>query len=377
MTRAVAFISLQNVLPWGGSEELWSRSARHLLARGWRASAMVYDWPTPARQVAELVAAGCSVHRYSSHRSLASRVAGKLGVAGRDLFSWLGAERPDLAVISLVGHTGGVSESAACRRRGIPYVLVIQAAGEGIWPADEELDRLAESYTGAVAVCFVSEANRRVVERQFGQPLPNARVVRNPFNVRADAALDWPGDGPPFRLACVGRLDPQHKGQDLVIEVLGRPKWRDRALSVTFVGRDGAERRLKRLAEWRGANVRFPGFSTDIEQVWAGHHALILPSRVEGLPLALVEAMVCGRPAIVTDVAGNAEMIEDGVSGFVAPAPTVDLLDDALERAWQRRGDWKAMGEVAGSRIRDLVSADPAAVFADAIEQTAAAVGRR
>ena len=66
--------------------------------------------------------------------------------------------------------------------------------------------------------------------------------------------------------------------------------------------------------------VTYGGFTEDVESIWASHHALVLPSRSEGLPLVVVEAMLCGRPAIVTDVAGNAELIQDGVSGFVAAA---------------------------------------------------------
>ena len=66
----------------------------------------------------------------------------------------------------------------------------------------------------------------------------------------------------------------------------------------------------------------------------------------------------------MTDVAGNAEVIEDNISGFVAAAPTVSALDEALERSWQRSKEWKEIGEVAAQRIRKLVPRDPAREFA-------------
>src|SRR5437763_3000966 len=47
--------------------------------------------------------------------------------------------------------------------------------------------------------------------------------------------------------------------------------------------------------------------------------------------------ILCARPAIVTNVGGNAELLEDGRSGFVAPAPTIKHLNEAMERAWDRR----------------------------------------
>ena len=65
---------------------------------------------------------------------------------------------------------------------------------------------------------------------------------------------------------------------------------------------------------------------------------LVMPSRFEGLPLAIVEAMLCARPVVATDVAGHAEVVEDGVTGFLADAPTVGAIAAALERCWVRRG---------------------------------------
>jgi glycosyltransferase involved in cell wall biosynthesis len=110
--------------------------------------------------------------------------------------------------------------------------------------------------------------------------------------------------------------------------------------------------------------VTFGGFSDDMAEVWSRHHGLVLPSRCEGLPLVVVEAMLSGRVPIVTDVGGNREAVDDEVTGFVAAAATEDALDDAMERAWQRRGEWRAIGAAASLKIRTLVPADPAAVMA-------------
>ena len=84
-------------------------------------------------------------------------------------------------------------------------------------------------------------------------------------------------------------------------------------------------------------HIEFAGFVEDIEQLWTRHHALVLPSRFEGMPLSLVEAMLCGRPSIVTDVAGHRELVRDNVNGFLAKAPTVELLNEAMNRAWENR----------------------------------------
>ena len=78
-----------------------------------------------------------------------------------------------------------------------------------------------------------------------------------------------------------------------------------------------------------------------------------------------MEAMLCHRFAIVTAVGGNAELVEEGVSGFVAEAPSVATLGAAMERAWVRRAEWRELGLAAGRRVRALVPSDPAADFAN------------
>jgi len=90
---------------------------------------------------------------------------------------------------------------------------------------------------------------------------------------------------------------------------------------------------------------------------------LVLPSRFEGLPLALVEAMWCGRPALVTAVAGNAELCLDNETGFVAPASSADLLAETMERAWDRRLKWSEMGRAARLRVEQIIPKDPVADF--------------
>jgi glycosyltransferase involved in cell wall biosynthesis len=110
--------------------------------------------------------------------------------------------------------------------------------------------------------------------------------------------------------------------------------------------------------------VRFAGFTKDIQEVWKQNHVLVMPSRFEGLPLAIVEAMLCGRPVVATDVAGHSEIIEDGTTGFLASAPTIAAVREALERAWQSRSELHRMGQLARVRVRRLVPRDPISIFA-------------
>jgi glycosyltransferase involved in cell wall biosynthesis len=168
-------------------------------------------------------------------------------------------------------------------------------------------------------------------------------------------------------LACVARIHFGSKSQDLVLRVLRQPKWRSRPLRVSLWGADhGSLKQVRRLIELYGLEnqVCYAGVHDNIEALWSEHHGLLLPSRVEGNSLALIEAMLCGRIAITTKVGRAAELIVDNKTGFLAPAPTAELLDETLERAWQSRHEWQAMGARAAAAIRQRHSLKPAEDFA-------------
>ena len=134
---------------------------------------------------------------------------------------------------------------------------------------------------------------------------------------------------------------------------------------MSFFGQGVNRQSLESLAGKLGIqNISFEGQTSEVISIWRDHHALILPSRAEGMPLSLVEAMMCGRPGIVTNVGGNAEIVEDRVTGFLA-APVEDSLDAVLEEMWARRHDLREMGRLAATRIRELISPNPAQDFAN------------
>jgi glycosyltransferase involved in cell wall biosynthesis len=364
--RKYLFIMTQEGYPWGGSEPLWSSAAEKLVRQGNEVRVSVKDWGRPVPQIEHLRLAGCQIfYRQDKYRlpSFITRQIRRIFPPPEYSLAHVRSvgKDADLVVISQTCNTDGLEWMEAATAAGYKYAAIAQSAVVYWWPEDDRADRLAKCYENASGAYFVSQATLDLSRRQIGSPLCNARVVRNPFNVRYDARPPWPidsGDG--LALACIGRLDVISKAQDVLLQVLGLPHWRARKVRVSLVGNGPNERGLRRIVEQLSlTNVDFRGHSDDVEKIWAEHHALVLPSRFEGMPLVVVEAMLCGRPCIATDVGGNAELIRDGVNGFLAKAPTVPLLDEAMNRAWESRGRLKAMGRTAATDVRDWVSRDP------------------
>jgi glycosyltransferase involved in cell wall biosynthesis len=289
--------------------------------------------------------------------------------------AWLQKSRPDFVVISFSCHTDDPQIATACRALGLPYAIVLQAAGPHMWMDPRALDDYRAAYANSNRCFFVSQENRDLVESNLAIELPRAEIIDNPFNVSLGAAPSWPASSPTWKLACVARIHYVTKSQDLIVRVLRMPKWRSRPLHVTFWGSDnGNLNQLRRALDIYGLHrqLSYGGVSNDIEKLWSEHHGLLLPSRAEGNALSLIEAMLCGRVPITTDTGRAAELIDDNNSGFIAPAATVRLLDEALERAWLRRDDWRAMGQQAALAIRARHSLRPAEDFADRILEAAA-----
>lgn len=375
MPRRIVFISSN--FTWGGSEILWSAAAVELARRGHRIRAYKNRFPPREGNAPALRAAGVRCIELARFPLLPRRLYSLLlgftpgfSIAFQALRLLVGLRlgpRPDLIVLSQGGNHDGWLLGAACRRSGVPFVVICQKASDLYWPQDRFREEIRRMYRAARHVFFVSQHNARLTEEQLGERLGRHSVVRNPFLVPWEPRGDWP-PGQGMTLACIGRLYPMEKGQDILLRVLAFPKWRARDLSVTFYGAGEQRGALEAMARHLSlSSVTFAGYADDVADVWARHQGLVLPSRAEGLPLVLVEAMLSGRVAIVTDVAGNAEVLEDGVTGFLAAAPTEAALDEAMERAWQRRGEWRAIGEAAARSIRDQVPADPPARLASTL----------
>jgi glycosyltransferase involved in cell wall biosynthesis len=379
------FVFISGNRTWGGSEELWSASAAALLSDGHRVTVFKSGVDEAEPRIQRLRALRCRVHDLDRLPLMPRRAFTLLGSvssaaaygheAFRLLWGLILMPRPDLVVVSQGGNYDGYFLAQVCRWLGLQYALVSHKASELYWPADRHLETFAVVYRAARTCFFVSEHSRRLTEEQLGFTLPFAEVVRNPFLVSWQGDTEWPDDSREHRLACVGRLHPQEKGQDLLLHVLSRPRWRDRPLSVTFYG-DGEQRgSLERMARNLGLmNVTFAGFVRDVPAIWSDHHGLILPSRCEGLPITVVEAMLSRRAVVVTDVGGSAEVVEDGVTGYVAEAPTEDAIDEAMERAWNERHHWRQIGEAAAARIRTLVPREPERCFANRLVKLATSV---
>lgn len=204
-------------------------------------------------------------------------------------------------------------------------------------------------------IVAVSDATRRAFERQ-GFPTGRMETVHNGVDVATLGAappthlreeLGIPADAIVF--AHVGRLAPV-KGQRELIEALRRL----RDVHAVFLGGDVESdgvyaRELERLAV--GLDVHFAGFRKDAASVLREADALVLPSRIEGLPLVILEAMAHAKPVVATAVGGTPEAVVDGETGLLVAPGDVRGLEQALARLAGDTELGRRLGEAGRERV--------------------------
>lgn len=207
---------------------------------------------------------------------------------------------------------------------------------------------------------FVSEHNRDLARRQLASSLPRAEVVMNGPRLRLSGPLPV-ADGP-LTMGCVARLETRWKGHDVLLACMADKDVRRSGLRLNIYGSGPDEEYVQRLIDHYdvSTSVSMKGYVRNMESVWGECHAMALASHGEGTPLAVLEAMMCGRITITTDVGGNLEVLEDGVTGFVADAATPRSFLRTLRVALARSTDWGSMGAAAHAAAVRLADADPA-----------------
>jgi len=152
-------------------------------------------------------------------------------------------------------------------------------------------------------------------------------------------------------IAFVGRNHPE-KGLDVLMEALQHVPDQQPRLAVMLVG-SGTD--TVEAVGLEGLDVLALGERADVPELLSAADMLVLPSRTEGTPNAVIEAMASGLPCVVADVGDSADVV--GPTGLVVTPGSPQELADALSRMLRmtpaERAEW---GEAARARIIERFS---------------------
>ena len=329
----------------GGAQRQAAFMASEWVKRGWRVSIITYEAPgTPVFFdipdtvfIKRLDAAKVSGHALAAAQANIARVK-----AVRRALAEL---KPDVLLTFLAQMT--VTGYMAAKPLKIPVIACERTDPRvyptGLWRTMRDLvyPRCAR------VICQTQDA------ADFLKGKGDVHVIPNPvLTPLADGAADIAAPARPF-IASLGRLG-QEKGHDVLIEAFARIARLYPDIDLLIVG-DGPQRRpLENLIDalnLRG-RVLMAGASKNPFPVLAQAKAFILPSRFEGFPNALAEAMALGLPCIATRFAGVGDIVRDGDNGVIVPMDDAEAMAQAMASLLEYPDRANTLGQAA-RRITD------------------------
>ncbi|WP_262176624.1 glycosyltransferase [Haloarcula laminariae] len=266
--------------------------------------------------------------------------AGILAAVPR-LVSYLDECRPDVLFASRT-HTNLAAVAAGRLTDADVHVAVTEHSPFTHLPTRK--DRLtaaiaARVYPYADDVIGVSEGVAGTVVEHTGLDPAGTTVLNNPVDIEAirsgaeePADHEWLHDPELEPIVAVGRLK-ESKDFGTLLRAFATVHERRPATRLVIVGKGTARDRLEGLAEELGVadSVAFTGYTDNPYAYMARSAVFAMPSKVEGLPTVLIEALVCGCSIVSTDCQyGPREILEDGRYGRLTPVGDAERMADSI-----------------------------------------------
>jgi glycosyltransferase involved in cell wall biosynthesis len=317
-----------DALTCGGAEQHVVDVARALSSRGWQVTVAcsVVSRPPAAglRTAAALERDGVRVVPLA-RRLVKRRYSGQYAAGIQRL---LLRERFDVVHAHI--YASAAAAAVAVQATGTP--LVVTEHTEAPWRGPRARVVSRRTYAQASAIIAVSTAIRDLLTSHYGVEPAKARIVLPVGDLALPHTRSSPADGvgPPV-IGFIGRLCPE-KGVDVLLHAFAPVLRRFPAARALIVGDGPQHDDLRSLAASLGiaGPVTFAGHREDIADLLPSFRVLVVPSRSDGTPLVIHEAMLAGVPVIGSNVGGIPDRLRGGDLGTLVPPGDADALAGAL-----------------------------------------------
>lgn len=246
------------------------------------------------------------------------------------------------------------------KRQQLPFILHNHGADYDVFFARlaRPLQRkVLDMFKAARGTIVLSEWWQEFHRQLLNQPDYPLWVMPNPIEIPAEAQGVAIDTSPYLKLLYLGRMD-ERKGSARVLRALAAlpPDIRSKVrLKMAGDGEVAAMRQLScelgvedlvEIRDWIGGEEKLRWMQET--------NAFILPSRAEGLPMSLLEAMAWGKAVIVSPVGGIPEFVDDGQEGIIVPPDDINAIAGAIRRLAESPALRAQMGQAARARVEPL-----------------------
>lgn len=268
--------------------------------------------------------------------------------------------KPDLAHIHFSSKGSTFRKYFVARllhKQQVPYIL--HAHGGGYREFYQQMPtfvkrRIQWMLHSSAGLIVLSEQWRDFYRSLLGECARPIWVMPNPVELPEHWQVDTDDV---LKLLFLGRMG-EHKGTDRILQAVARLPVAVRNRVRLYMAGDGEVEAVRRSAESLGLQAQVDirhWIEGEEKQRWLQEtNAFILPSRAEGLPMAMLEAMAYGKALIVSPVGGIPEFVNDGQEGLLVPPEDIEAISQAIAYLAEHPEQRKQMGQAARKRVEPL-----------------------
>lgn len=343
--KRIHVLHLVNNLLVGGAEVLLLHYIKALGTEEYDHYVYYFGADGPVREKIE--ALGIPVHMGKKRASIKHPI--RFGVSLMSLIKDLLVFIRNRRIQLIQSHLGQANQLAVAiaKLSGIPVFPTVHSTMAFVdkksrWDPRVYLAKAVNEFTYRVAdrVLTVSQEIKEIIHQLYCLDdsrilvLRNGILIENSLSQSPDLEKEFPGSRNKFKLIAVGRLVPLKCFDVLARAVAEVVNQGLDNLLVLIVG-EGVERpRLEKLIQDLriGSYVKLLGLRHDVMDLMKACDLFVLPSRYEGLSIAMIEAMACGLPIIASDAPGLRDYIDHEKNGFLFPVGEHKVLAERILR---------------------------------------------
>jgi len=279
------------------------------------------------------------------------------------LYRWFRKERPSVVHTHLFTADSWARAAAIMAR--IPGIFcTIHSANDWKPKPYIIIDRILALFSSKVIAC--SKSIGKVLESEHGIAGKRIVIISNGIDINrfknvtpVDLSSIFSIDDRVVKMVIIGRLHSV-KGHLDILPVLAGLKNEGLNFHLLIIGDGGLRDKIEeRVHELRLQNhVTLAGFRKDIPGILASSDVALIPSRWEGLPLSLLEAMMMGNAVAASAVGGIPDVIDDGENGFLFKPGDYDAMADKVRKLIVDGNLRKLFADRARKRVEAKYSAE-------------------
>jgi len=350
---SVFFISLMAGSPWGGSEELWYKTALLAQSCGWKIGCAVYHWKEKEKKMQPLKDGGAEIYYFPNKgrtkRNLLERIQNKISKQKiKNFIPSLPIDKYDVVVVNMGAFENTTPAWRKFYKSLHHYVVLYHNYKE-----DEILKGVKKAAVqnwmrGARFNLFASRRIMQILDKNSSIEVTNGEVLLNPISFPVPFnPMPYPRmEEGNYQFVMLAALETWRKAQDNLIKALSSEKWKQRNWNLNLYGEGKDILKLEELIKRNGLarRILLPGHTNDVKKVLENAHLFLQITHIDAMPIAVVEAMAIGRPVVVSKIGDMPYWVDEGTNGWISKDASINEIDITLERAWEQKDLWSQMG---------------------------------